>query len=147
MENYRSEQKYLLALLTEKKSAEKKAAGLIKDAELWKGRIALAEENGRNDLAGKARTVLSDTLSGIHALYAEMARLDKEIETARGDTADAKIDDERIISRASTDALLKQMEALAPEEFRQRSTMDRELRELDAEGDLEELKNKLRGEE
>jgi hypothetical protein len=156
MDREQSEKQYLLGLLTQKKKDERRLAELIDEIELWKKRLALAKDHGREDLISAAEGHLAELELAIPDMKGKIAMLNRDISVARGEVADAHIDAERGMSRAETDALVQHLgqaagtaepdplDSDAQKKAEQRS-IKREIEDIEGDMALDALRKKLEG--
>jgi hypothetical protein len=156
MDREQSEKQYLLGLLTQKKKDERRLAELIDEIELWKKRLALAKDHGREDLISAAEGHLAELELAILDMKGKIAMLNRDISVARGEVADAHIDAERGMSRAETDALVQHLGQAAgtaepdPLDFdaqkkAEQRSIKREIEDIEGDMALDALRKKLEG--
>jgi phage shock protein A len=158
MEREQIEKQYLLSLLTQKKQAERKMTELEDEMALWRKRLELAREHGREDLITAAEARLAELELSLPEFKGRIALLDRDISVARGEVTDAKIDGDRAMSRARTDALVQQLQTASgtgepdPLDFNavkreEERSVKKEIDKLEGDMALEELRKRLKDEE
>lgn len=123
---------YVLALQTVRRQKDEAGEELV----TWQKRIELAREQGKEDLVAEATKRWNETREKLETLTAEEQERAREVAMLKEQLERLQAQPERSVN---AEALLEQLESIVGE----RDATSEEIRKLEAESALDELKKKL----
>jgi chromosome segregation ATPase len=130
--------------LTEK-NLKRSIAQCISDYETWKNRLDLAQKQNKQDLVDNAQEELTHFTSRLASLKAEFDSLTTEISQVKNQISQAFAEQRGRPSGTDPDQLLQALQSMAGKSAEETS-LDRALKEQEADNELAELKQRLAGE-
>jgi phage shock protein A len=129
---------YVLAFITTLKQTEKDLVKATEDVELWRRRVALAQEKGEPALAAQAQARLSELEARQTSLQAEVLDLKQKVSILKEKLVKIRMMGTRTVD---VDLLLAQLQMIVGE----KDTLAISFKEQEANVKLDELKKKMSG--
>lgn len=114
----------------------------IEEYELWKSRLAMAKEQGREELAEGARSRMEEISRKLADLNLEFDALAAELQQVKAEIKEAELSQKGRASGVDPEALLANIENLAGKSA-EASRLERDLRDSEADELLADLKARL----
>jgi phage shock protein A len=131
---------YVVAVMATLKQTAAKRIQLERDLDLWRRRVDLAVEKGRNDLIDGAQRKVTELAEDVARLRAEEAEYTEGISRMR---AQLRTISNRPAMTVDVDLLTAQMDMLIGEQEKAQAETTEHLKQAQAEMDLEALKRRM----
>lgn len=135
---------YVMSFVSTLKQTEKLVKEVEKDANLWKERVALAEGQGKADLAAAARKRLDETESKLAKLKTEEEELAQKCSELVQNLK--KVKATGVTRLVDTDRLLADFEMIIGDKDKGDYTLKQQIKNEEADVALQRLKEKMQGE-